>query len=441
MKKIILLTIFFFIQGCSFDDKSGIWNNDNTVIKKKDKTFKDFETLVTSEKIFDKIIPIQNDYNFTSGPIKKNSKWHDELYNSSNNFDNFSYNEINELIFKSRKITRHLPNRSFLFNKNNIILSDEKGNIIVYSLIDKKIKIKFNFYQKKFKNIKKDLNMVIQNDIIYVSDNLGYLYALDFNSNIILWAKNYKIPFRSNIKIIDNKIITANQNNILFFFDIKNGETLQSIPTEENILNNEFINNISFEKPNIFFLNTFGSLYSVDKNTMRIKWFLNLNQFTDLNPSNLFEGNQIIVKENKLIVSSNKFLYIINSSNGLILFKKNFKLSVKPIALGDHLFLITENNLLICMNLESGNIIYSYNINDKISKFLNLKKKKVEFNSLFIANNKILIFLKNSYVLKFSFFGNIEDIFKLPTKLNSNPVFVNDTFLYLDKNNKLSVVN
>ena len=129
MKKIILLTIFFFIQGCSFDDKSGIWNNDNIVIKKKDKTFKDFETLVTSEKIFDKIIPIQNDYNFTSGPTKKNSKWHDELYNSSNNFDNFSYNEINELIFKSRKITRYLPNRSFLFTKNNIILSDEKGNI------------------------------------------------------------------------------------------------------------------------------------------------------------------------------------------------------------------------------------------------------------------------------------------------------------------------
>ena len=82
---------------------------------------------------------------------------------------------------------------------------------------------------------------------------------------------------------------------------------------------------------------------------MRIKWFLNLNQFTDFNPSNLFEGNQIVVKDNKLIVSSNKFLYVINSSNGLILFKKNFKLSVKPIVLGDHLFLITENNLLICM--------------------------------------------------------------------------------------------
>ena len=42
--------------------------------------------------------------------------------------------------------------------------------------------------------------MVIKNDIIYVSDNKVNLYALDFNSNIILWAKNYKMPFRSNIK-------------------------------------------------------------------------------------------------------------------------------------------------------------------------------------------------------------------------------------------------
>ena len=33
----------------------------------------------------------------------------------------------------------------------------------------------------------------------------------------LLWAKNYKIPFRSNLKIYKNKLIAANQNNNLFF--------------------------------------------------------------------------------------------------------------------------------------------------------------------------------------------------------------------------------
>ena len=38
-----------------------------------------------------------------------------------------------------------------LFENNNLILNDEKGNIIVYSVIEN-IKIdEFNFYKKKFK--------------------------------------------------------------------------------------------------------------------------------------------------------------------------------------------------------------------------------------------------------------------------------------------------
>ena len=45
--KSLLTSLFFLIifQGCSFDNKSGIWkNNDNTVIKKVN-VFDDFEKL------------------------------------------------------------------------------------------------------------------------------------------------------------------------------------------------------------------------------------------------------------------------------------------------------------------------------------------------------------------------------------------------------------
>ena len=55
---------------------------------------------------------------------------------------------------------------------------------------------------------------------------------------------------------------------------------------------------------------------------MKIKWFSNLNQSLDINPSNLFFGNQIISYKDKLVISSNKQLYIINENNGSIIFKK-----------------------------------------------------------------------------------------------------------------------
>ena len=61
--------------------------------------------------------------------------------------------------------------------------------------------------------------MIIQNDVIYVSDNLGYLYSYDYIKDKVIWAKNYKVPFRSNLKIKKNKLIAANQNNTLYFFN------------------------------------------------------------------------------------------------------------------------------------------------------------------------------------------------------------------------------
>ena len=44
------------------------------------------------------------------------------------------------------------------------------------------------------------------------------------------------------------------------------------------------------------------------------------------------------------------------------------------------------------MNLQNGEILYSYDINQKIAKYLNSKKRKVEIQNIFMAKNKILIF-------------------------------------------------
>ena len=80
--------------------------------------------------------------------------------------------------------------------------------------------------------------------------------------NKIIWAKNYKIPFRSNLKILKDKIIVSNQNNTLYFLDKKNGELLKQIPTEETIIKNHFINNLSTNNKNtVLFLNSYGIVF------------------------------------------------------------------------------------------------------------------------------------------------------------------------------------
>ena len=152
-----------------------------------------------------------------------------------------------------------------MYKDNKLILNDSKGNIIVFSIDNNEIISKFNFYKKKYKKIKKNLNLIIDKNIIYVSDNLGYLYAYNFELDKIIWAKSYKTPFRSNIKILQNKIIASNEKNDFLIFNKINGNIIKKIPTEETIINNSFKNNISLNrsKETLLFLNSYGTLYSI----------------------------------------------------------------------------------------------------------------------------------------------------------------------------------
>jgi outer membrane protein assembly factor BamB len=436
-----ILIILILFQGCSFDNKTGIWKNDKNIATKDNDVFKEFEALSSSTKTFDEIISIREGFKFKIASKINNFEWKDIFYSKNNNYKNFKYNDLNELIFKSKKITKYKTNDFILFEDNNLIVSDQQGNIIIFSINENSIIRKFNFYKKRHKKIKKVLNFIVDNNIIYIADNIGYLYAFDYKKNKILWAKNYKIPFRSNLKIFENKLIVANQNNNLFFFNINNGDVLLSIPTEETIVKNKFINNLSLNQQYTYFLNTYGSLYSLDNKKMRINWFINLNQSLDLSPNNLFIGNIIVVNQNIVTVSSNEFTYIINSINGAIIHKKNFTSIVKPLILDNYFFSITSKNLLIAMNLKDGNIIYSRNINQTIADFLKTKKRKVEFKNIIMVNDQIYIFLKNSYVLKFNVKGNLDKVDKLPSKLNTHPILIDGSILYLDYKNKISIID
>ena len=235
-------------------------------------------------------------------------------------------------------------------------------------------------------------------------------------------------------------MITSNQNNDLFIFNKINGETIKFIPTEETTVKNEFINNISINKGTVFYINTFGSLYSIDLKSMKINWFLNLNQSNELNYKNLFTGTELVNFNDKVILSTNDSFYIIEASSGSILFKKNFTLKIRPIVIDDYTFLISNNNLLIALDTNKNKIIYSYDINKKIADFLNLKKQNTQIKSFAIINDNILIFLKNSYLIEFNIYGEVLKIEKLPSKIKSNPIFIDQSIMYINKKNKVIIL-
>ena len=438
--KIIFLFIIIF-YSCSFDNKSGIWKNENLITKDNNDSFKDFKKLSITYTPYNKIVNIKKNFKFKAPALISVTEWNDIFLSDNNNLLNLKYSNLNKQNFRSKKISRKNIGNYILSENKNIICSDSYGNIFIFSLIDNKLINKFNFYKKKFKNIEKKLNLIVENGTIYVSDNIGFLYAFDYKKNKVIWAKNYKIPFRSNLKISQDKLLASNQNNNLYFFNKYSGEIIKLIPTEEITVKNEFVNNLSLDKNYIFFLNTYGSLYAVTKKDMEIKWFVNLNQSLDINPSNLFMGNQIVNNNKRIVVNSNESTFILDTETGTILSKKKFSSNFKPIIIDQYFISISKNNFLILTNINSGEILYSLDINQEIANYVKSKKKEIQIKNIMIVNNKIFIFLKNSFLLKFDFNGKIKNISKLPNKLNTFPIIVDGSMVYFDFKNRLSVLN
>ena len=136
MKFLIIIIISITLINCSFDNRTGIWKNENP-IQKRDQ-FEKFEKLSITEKTFYKTINPPEDLTFKI-KIKINADWNDVFYSKNNNLENFKYNENYRLISKSKKLSKYNINERILYKGNNAYLTDDRGNLIIFSVNENKV--------------------------------------------------------------------------------------------------------------------------------------------------------------------------------------------------------------------------------------------------------------------------------------------------------------
>ena len=452
MKKIIFfLTIFTFINNCSFDNKTGIWKEENKIskitLKKNDNLKPVFEKNQTIEK---EVVNSSNIDITISKPLK-NKNWLQQNLINNNNIPNLFYTDRKLLINRSSKLSKFsdelsvfkILNNNILIKDNNVVFYDHKGSIFLYSLKTKKKILNYNFYKTEYKNYNKEIALVIENDIIYAADNIGYMYAINVKKKQIVWAKNFGIPFRSNIKIVEDQIILANQDNIIYSINKFNGVINWQFATSLQFLKSNFRSSIITEYVNnsILFLNTNGELYSFDYKNQRINWVLNFKSSLLTLETQVFEGAPLITDDNNIITTDGKNTFNIDAISGASTWKHPIPLKIKPIINNGNIFLVSKNNYLMCLNLIDGSIKWSRNIKNQVTntdiKKLNSKVGLVK--SLILANSKILLFSDNGYLLSFDYKnGDLIEVNKILKKgLGSTPALSEGTIYVFDKKYKL----
>ena len=112
-----------------------------------------------------------------------------------------------------------------------------------------------------------------------------------------------------------------------------------------------------------------------------------------------------------------------------------------PLINNNLIFLVTKGGYLVVIDVNKYEILYSKNISLEVSKFLETKEKSLFFKNLFLLENNIFIFLNNSFVLEFKSTGELINVKKLPSKINSTLISINSKVMYLNKSNKLVIIN
>ena len=444
--KLLILILFPIIFiNCSFDNQTGIWKDlsKESAIKKERAEYKPI--FIKGEK-FKKEISSDIVVNI-SKPIT-NDNWLEQNFTAINFVPHLKYENKKNLVFKSKKIGKikgSIFNSGFepLIINENIFFYDIFGSIYNYSTSEERIIWKYNFYKKRFKKHFFKINLTIESNNLIVSDNLGYLYSIDVESGKLIWAKNYGIPFRSNIKTDDEYLFLINQENKFYIIQKSNGEKKIDIETFPSFLKNNHQASISVDpiKKNVYFITTAGELYSFNYKTNIINWLYKTAMGDFEKKVDLFFSSPIIYKEDSIILSTSVSTISLNTLNGALNWELPFSTYLRPVVLGEFIFLVSKDGFILSLDRETGKVIWSNNLFNKSKKFN--KQKIGEINSLMLISNQIFMTTSKGYFLFANYQnGKIINYAKVDkTGFFTKPIVANKNIYIINRKMRVLVFN
>ncbi len=436
MSKILrLILLFILIYGCSLDKKSKIWsikekkdNNDNKELI--------VEELFKDEKRFSEEINLNVRINLVSKLINGSSV---NNFTNNDNRTNYDGNLKTVSKYKFSKIdnfNRFEP--VVIFDNKNLFFFDNKGSILKYDQNSKLI-WKKNYYKRSEKKLRPLLSMAIYKNYLIVVDNLAKYYAIDSETGKLIWMKNNSAPFNSQIKIYENRIFVTDFKNVLKCFSINDGKELWSLKTDNSFVKSQKKLSIILTKNIVFFNNTLGDISAVDLYKGKLIWQTPTQDSSIFESSFQLKTSDLIISDKRILFSNNKNeFYSLDIKTGTLIWKKKISSSVKPIAMENLVFTISENGFFIILDANTGDIIRITDIFDSIKE---KKRSKVKPVGFVFGKKNVYLTTSNGHLIVINIVtGKSNLIKKIDNEKISSP-FIKYKNLFIVKNNAILRLN
>lgn len=431
MNKLIAILLSSLMFSCSLDTKSGIWTKDRDVEKIQ----------IDEQKIFNKDKLVKNEFN---ADIKLELNDYKINLEKNINFNNTGRSEFYDDIwqiskFKFKKI--HNFNQfepDLVSDGSHFIFFDDKRNILKF---DKNFELiwKKNFYTKDEKKNNPLLSFALSDNTLVVTDTIGKIYNIDFNSGNVNWTKKNNNPFNSQIKIYNDKIFTVDLNNVVRCFSLKNGEELWKYSSENTFLKSDKRKSIVIKDNLLYFNNSIGDISALEIDDGSLVWQMPTQSNIVFENSFNMETSDIIISDDNLFFSNNRNeFFSISLNDGILSWKQNINSNVKPVIIENLVFSLSNEGFLFIIDKQTGNII---RITDIFKIFKPKKRKNIYPIGFVIGKNNLIVSTNIGKLLIVDIIsGKTSSMIKIDNNKISTP-FVFDKNILLVKDNAVIKLN
>ena len=458
MNKIItFLLLFTLLSSCSLDTKSGIWTEKNKITKKK------IDNPITKEKknskteLVKKEKNLNNEYNsnlilkLSEVELQNNSLGRLTNNNRKSNFDSTIKNISKYKFSKIKNFDYYEP--EIAFEKKNVIFFENNGNILKFNNSSKLVWEK-NHYTKIEKKSKPMLYLAANDKKLIVADNLAKYYALDIKTGNLLWSKSNSAPFNSQVKIHKGKILVIDFNDVIRCYSANDGSEIWSLVTQKTFIKSEKKLSIAIKDEKVIFNNSIGDITAVNLETGELLWQVPTQNNLLYENSFSFKTSELVIEENSIFFSNNRNRFFsIDLDTGITNWFAKVNSSIKPVIVGDLIFTVTNEGLLVILNKKNGLInrvtsVLKQNKNRKIVSSWNMSIIPFSSNTAnilpvgFVVGSKnIYLTLNNGKLLIIDIAsGKTKTSIKIDNEKISAP-FVSNNSLYIAKDDSIIRLN
>jgi outer membrane protein assembly factor BamB len=274
---------------------------------------------------------------------------------------------------------------------------------------------------------------------VFVTTGFAQVLALDAANGRVLWRTSLSAPFRAAPTVADGRVFAVSTDNRTHAIDVESGKVLWTHRGSTELASLLGAAAPAYEAGIVVVAYSSGELFGLRAASGREAWSEFLSRRRNTSGIGTIVGiraSPVIDRGRVIAVSNSGQMVAVNLATGNRVWQRRIGAVGTPWAAGGYFYLITSDNVLLCLNRDDGRIVWSRTL----VRYENEEKRRdwVSWSGPVLAGDRLIVAGSNKQVLSVSpYTGDLLGQISVPDGVEIAPIVARETLYILTRDAEL----